>query len=189
MRQGHIAAGFYTHLAVDTHVLVGRARIPVGKTDVGFAGLCTKHLNLQLVLFGNLVGYIKLKLSERAVHLLAVGYLLAVKPYVGAVADTIEVQHRMFALVEWLQLKSGAVLPAFIKLCFVNPGIVVGSKCLGFYAVGSERTHQGARHLGWYPTIGCFYLPVHIQCLMLGTCSSHYCQHPRRQNSFKFHIF
>ena len=100
MGYGHIATSLYFHLAPNTHALVGRARVPVGKACVRFARLGTEHLYLQFIVFGHLFGDIELELTERAIHVCTVGDLLPIQPYISAIADAIELQQRMLTSLQ-----------------------------------------------------------------------------------------
>ena len=142
MRYDHVAAGLHLHFAVDAHVLVCRPWVPVGKSDVRLSGLGTEHLDGQHILWGYLLGDVKLKLSERTGHLLTVGDLLTIKPNVGTIADTVEVEYGMFSFLQGWQFEGSAIPPALLKALFVDLGIVLGCECLGFDAVGRQHTHQ-----------------------------------------------
>ena len=135
MRYSHIAASFYPHLAIDTHILIGRTWIPVGKTYVGLARLCTEYLYFQYIVRRNMLGNIVLKLAEGTKHRCAIGYLLIVEPNIGAIADAIELEQCVLTFFQSRHLECGAIRPTLVKLLFVDFCIVFGSKCLGLDAV------------------------------------------------------
>ena len=129
--------GLYANLTEDAHALISGTRVPIGKACIRIAGLGAKHFYGEFVLLRNLLGDIKLKLTEGSKHLLTVGYLMTIQPHVGAIADTIEGENGMFAFLQSGQVERRAVPTAF-----------------GLYAVGCQHPHQGGGNGCWYPVVG-----------------------------------
>ena len=137
----HGTTGLHADLTEDTHTLVCRAWVPIGKARIRITRLGAKYFYDEFILLGNLLGDIKLKLAERTKHLLAVGYLLTIQPHVGTITDTVEVEDDVLAFLQSRQVERRTIPTA----C---------RHSLRFHAVGCQHTHQGRGNSSRYPTIG-----------------------------------
>ena len=137
----HGTTGLHADLTEDTHTLVSRTWVPIGKSRIRITRLGANHFNDEFILLGNLLGDVKLELAEGTKHLLTVGYLLPIQPHVGTITDTVEVEDDVFAFLQSGQVERCAI-PTTSRYCF------------GLYAVGCQHTHQGRGNSSRYPTIG-----------------------------------
>ena len=132
--------GLYADLTEDTHALISGTRVPIGKARIRITRLGAKHFYGEFVLLRNLLGDIKLKLTEGSKHLLTVGYLLTIQPHVGTITDAVEVEDGVFAFLQSRQ----------VERCTVP---TTSRYCHGLYAVGCQHTHQGRGNGSRYPIV------------------------------------
>ena len=152
MRHCHVSAGLDAHLPEDTHALVGRSRIPVGKPYIRFTRLGPEHLHGKHVFLPYLLGDVETELTERTEHFVLIGNLLTIEPHIGPIADTVKVQDVTFTFLYFCgEIKLGTIPPARLKLLPVNALIVGCCHCLGLYTIGRQHTHQRRRNCGRNP--------------------------------------
>ena len=140
MDERHGTTGLHADLTEDTHTLVSRTWVPIGKSRIRITRLGANHFNDEFILLGNLLGDVKLELAEGTKHLLTVGYLLPIQPHVGTITDTVEVEDDVLAFLQSRQVKRRTIPTA----C---------RHSLRFHAVGCQYTHQGRGNGSRYPTV------------------------------------
>ena len=79
---------------------------------------------------------------------------MAVKPYVGTIADAVEGQQNMVVLLLAGQAEGGAVPPTVIEVQAVNALIVSGCQGFGFCSASGEHSHQRRRYHSRIPPVG-----------------------------------
>ena len=142
MSNRHRPTSLHPDFTEDTHILIGRSRVPVCKTDTGLPLLSPEYLHREHIRRADMLGDIQFELAEGACQILTVGNLPAIEPYVGTVADTVEGQYHMLTFFQRRQAERRTVPPTRLKLFPVDTLIVSRRKCLGFDAVGCKYPHQ-----------------------------------------------
>ena len=153
MSQGHTATRLDGYLSEDAHALIGGTRVPIDKADIRFSRLGTEHLDGKDIVLTPFFGDVDAELAERSKHVVLVGYLPAVEPHIGTIADAVEGENDMFSLLAFRKTKRGAIPPTRLELLSIDALVVGCREGFRLLTIGSQHSHQGGRNRRRKPSI------------------------------------
>src|SRR3712207_8229743 len=97
----------YRHRPKDAHTFIGRTRVPVHISGIGFGLPCPEDLNFQPIYLLNDIGYINLKPAISSKQTVFIGNFPPIEPHVGPIANrseehTSELQSRQYLVCRLL---------------------------------------------------------------------------------------
>src|SRR3712207_8384520 len=110
----------YRHRPKDAHTFIGRTRVPVHISGIGFGLPCPEDLNFQPIYLLNDIGYINLKPAISSKQTVFIGNFPPIEPHVGPIANTIQTKPNMALQIFILQLEFRTIPPRNVKTSTID---------------------------------------------------------------------